>query len=183
MFGLKTLISVAVTLALAASTSAAPQELARRASPSKTVWVSSSSDHCMILPKTRESIGDSEHPGGMRSFCTKPYSSSQGKLNSGFWSEVHFKKTKKYAQLTGCINPKVQSTLLSNDDGGQYDSNGGDGGKGNPAGSVCLGYASYVEIVEPKARRACIRCCVNPNDCDISHDEDGCESVIPGNYC
>ena len=119
----------------------------------------------------------------MRSFCTKPYSSEQGKLNSGFWTEVHFKKTKKYAQLTGCINPKVQSTLVSNDDGGQYDSNGGDGGRGNPAGSVCLGYASYVELIEPKQRRACIRCCVNAGDCNINNDEDGCEQVIKGQYC
>ena len=183
MLSFKTILSAAVALGLISVVSAAPQELARRASPSKQVCGTSASHHCLILPKNRQTIGDSEHPGGMKSYCTKPYSSEQGKLNSGFWSEVHFKKTDKYAQLTGCINPKVQSTLVSNDDGGQYDSNGGDGGKGNPRGSVCLGYASYVEIVEPRDRRACIRCCHNPADCDISNDEAGCPAVIPGKYC
>ena len=183
MFACKTLISAALALGLVSVVSAAPQELARRTSPSNQVWVTSASDHCLILPKSKESIGDSERPGGTRSFCTKPYSSEQGKINSGFWTEVHFRKTDKFAQLTGCINPHVQSTLRANDDGGQYDSNGGDGGKGNPRNSVCLGYASYVEIVEPKDRRACIRCCHNPSDCNIWNDEDGCESVIPGKYC
>ncbi|WFD18504.1 hypothetical protein MCAP1_000708 [Malassezia caprae] len=167
---------------VAAAVVAAPSNLARRTSPDNQVWVTSSSDYCLILPRHRESIGDSESTGRMRSFCSKPYDSSQGQINSGFWKEVHFKKTRNYVQLTGCINPKVQSTLLSNDEGGQYDSNG-NGGRGNPEGSVCLGYSSYVELVEPTDGRACIRCCVDDKYCDVSQDESGCEAVIPGQYC
>lgn len=125
---------------LASIATAAPME--RRAAPDNQVWVTSVADHCLILPRHRMSIGDSESPGNMRSFCTKPYSSSQGQLSSNFWKKAHFKKTDSYVQLTGCINPSAQSTLLSDDDGGQYDSNGGEGGRGNPEGSVCLGYAS-----------------------------------------
>lgn len=41
--------------------------------------------------------------------------------------------------VTGCIRPEKLSRLNTNDPGGQYDSSGGAGGKGNPAGSVCLG--------------------------------------------
>ncbi|KAF7316548.1 hypothetical protein MIND_00174100 [Mycena indigotica] len=67
--------------------------------------------------------------------------------------------------VTGCINPTLVDRLNPGDDGGQYDSSGGDGGHGNPAGSVCLGYNHYVEIVEPAGNRACIRCCNNPADC------------------
>ena len=46
----------------------------------------------------------------------------------------------------------------------------------------CLGYSSYVELVEPAGNRACIRCCYDPSDCDVSQDEAGCETVIPGKY-
>lgn len=183
MVSFKTCFSAAVVTVLATIVAAAPSEVARRATPDNQVWVTSAADHCLILPRHKMSIGDSEQPGGMKSFCTKPYSNVQGQLASNFWSEVHFKKTKHYVQLTGCINPSVQKTLLSKDGGGQYDSNGGDGGRGNPEGSVCLGYASYVELVEPSDRRACIRCCVDPKYCDVGHDEDGCPSVIPGQYC
>ncbi|WFD29872.1 hypothetical protein MSPP1_000886 [Malassezia sp. CBS 17886] len=176
------LLATSVAAGMIAFVSAAPS-LAPRTSPGNQVWITSGSDHCLILPKHNMTIGDSEKPGGTKSFCTKPYDSSQGKLHSDFWSEVHYKKTKKYAQLTGCIKPSVQSTLQSDDDGGQYDSNGGDGGKGNPRNSVCIGYAAYVELVEPAAKRACIRCCVDPSDCNVANDEDGCADVIPGRYC
>lgn len=176
------IFSAAFVASLASVVFAAPSALERRAAPDNTVWVTSVADHCLILPRHKMSVGDSESPGNMRSFCTKPYSSKQGQLASDFWTKAHFKKTDKYVQITGCINPKVQSTLLSNDEGGQYDSNGGEGGRGNPAGSVCLGYSSYVELVEPAGNRACIRCCYDPSDCDVSQDEAGCETVIPGKY-
>ena len=42
---------------------------------------------------------------------------------------------------------------------------GGAGGKGNPQGSQCLGYKHYVELVEPAANRACIKCCDDAADC------------------
>ncbi|KAL4401331.1 hypothetical protein ACI68E_000968 [Malassezia pachydermatis] len=183
MVSTKFCFSAALMGVLASMVAAAPSNIARRTTPDNQVWVTSVADHCMILPRHKMSIGDSEQPGGMKSYCTKPYDKSQGHLASDFWSEVHFKKTKHYVQLTGCIRPEVQSTLLRKDDGGQYDSNGGDGGRGNPRDSVCLGYSSYVELVEPTARRACIRCCVDDKYCNVNNDEDGCESVIPGQYC
>jgi hypothetical protein len=48
--------------------------------------------------------------------------------------------------VTGCIT-KDFSQLNPHDGGGQYDSSGGAGGKGNPKGSVCTGYNHYVEVV------------------------------------
>ena len=76
--------------------------------------------------------------------------------------------------VTGCIRPSHLSRLNPNDAGGQYDSSGGAGGKGNPQGSQCLGnpqgsqclgYKHYVELVEPAGPRACIKCCDDPADC------------------
>jgi hypothetical protein len=71
------------------------------------------------------------------------------------------------ALVTGCIRPETLDRLNSNDGGGQYDSSGGAGGQGNPAGSKCLGYNHYVELVEPDANRACIKCCDVFADCPL----------------
>ena len=53
---------------------------------------------------------------------------------------------------------------------------------GNPQGSICLGYNHYVELVEPRGPRACIKCCDDPADCPVNQDTLGCPTVIPGNY-
>lgn len=94
------------------------------------------------------------------------------------------------------------SQLNNDDGGGQYDSSGGAGGRGNPAGSVCSGYvqfsvaemklaltvpfndryAHYVQIIEPDVSRACIRCCQHTKDCPTNKDTAGCPAVIPGTY-
>ena len=50
------------------------------------------------------------------------------------------------SSVTGCIRPATLDRLNPNDAGGQYDSSGGVGGKGNPQGSVCEGYNHYVEV-------------------------------------
>jgi len=84
--------------------------------------------------------------------------------------------------VTGCIRPEKLSRLNPNDAGGQYDSSGGAGGHGNPQGSICLGYNHYVELVEPRGPRACIKCCDDPADCPTNKDTQGCPNVIPGNY-
>ena len=41
-------------------------------------------------------IGDSEHPGGMKTYCTPAgrYDSRQGQLPGDFWSNVEFKTGK-----------------------------------------------------------------------------------------
>jgi hypothetical protein len=117
-------------------------------------------------------IGDSEYPGGMKTYCSPAgrYSSQQGQLPAQFWSNVAFKtgngpSGKRYAQreisfvslettretdtirveVTGCIRPELLSRLNPGDEGGQYDSSGGAGGQGNPAGSVCLGRVLYMQ--------------------------------------
>ncbi|KAF9007476.1 hypothetical protein BDQ17DRAFT_1350709 [Cyathus striatus] len=143
------------------------------------VYVTDASKFCMIMPRNANTnIGDSEYPGGTKTYCQLP---------ADFWSNVAFKsgtssRGARYAQLTGCIRPEKLSRLNANDGGGQYDSSGGDGGKGNPQGSVCVGYKHYVELVEPDAKRACIKCCDNYDDCPLNKDTSGCPTVVPGNY-
>ncbi|KAF7377966.1 Allergen protein [Mycena sanguinolenta] len=164
--------------------------LEARAAADNTVYVTSTDKFCMIMPRTpHTNIGDSEHPGGMQSYCSPNgrYDSSQGELPAQFWSNVAFKSGsgkngKRYAQLTGCIQPELLDRLNPDDSGGQYDSSGGAGGTGNPQGSVCLGYQHYVELVEPAGPRACIKCCDDPTDCPTNKDTQGCPDVIPGNY-
>ncbi|KAF8608157.1 hypothetical protein BDV93DRAFT_519219 [Ceratobasidium sp. AG-I] len=176
------LVALSATLALASP-------LIPRASPDNTVVVSSTSKYCLIMPrKAHTNIGDSESTGQMQSYCTASArtSNAQGLLPNGFFTKATFKsgtgKTgKKYVQITGRIQ-KNFSQLNNNDGGGQYDSSGGAGGKGNPRGSVCTGYAHYVQIIEPDVSRACIRCCQDTKDCPTNKDTAGCPAVIPGTY-
>ncbi|KAG6828932.1 hypothetical protein H0H93_014667, partial [Arthromyces matolae] len=91
-------------------------------------------------------IGDSEHANGEKTYCSASArtSSQQGLLPNGFWSNVQYttgrgRRGGGYKQLTGCIRPQLVDRLNSGDMGGQYDSNGGIDGKGNPAGSKCVG--------------------------------------------
>jgi len=140
------------------------------------------------------------------------YSPQQGELPANFWRNVEFRTGYgagggRYAQrklhftippspvpalmadyptfrstVTGCIRPEGVDRLNPDDAGGQYDSSGGAGGLGNPQGSICLGYNHYVELVEPRGPRACIKCCDDPNDCPTNKDTSGCPAVISGNY-
>ncbi|KAF8608158.1 hypothetical protein BDV93DRAFT_466432 [Ceratobasidium sp. AG-I] len=175
-------VVLSATLALASP-------LVPRAAPDNTVLVSSTTKFCMIMPrKAHTTIGNSESPGQMRSYCSASArtSNAQGLFPAKFWTKVTYKsgtgKTgKKYVQLTGRIM-KGFSQLVDSDGGGQYDSSGGAGGKGNPQGSVCTGYAHYVQIVEPDVSRACIRCCQDTKDCRLDKDTSGCPVVVPGTY-
>ncbi|EUC55074.1 cytochrome P450 family protein, partial [Rhizoctonia solani AG-3 Rhs1AP] len=146
---------------------------------------------CMILPRYEHiDVGASEYPGGMKTFCSPNGifdRNLQGENPQDFWSNVEMSTAPgvngaRRVQLTGCIRPELSSQLNPGDGGGQYDSSGGEGGLGNPQGSVCLGYNHYVELVEPAGRRACIRCCDDPADCPLTMDTLGCQTVIPGNY-
>ncbi|KAF8333883.1 hypothetical protein F5887DRAFT_1273621 [Amanita rubescens] len=137
------------------------------------VYVTNANKFCQ--PHT--DIGVSEQPGGTKTYCSP----------AGRYSNVEFKSGRsstggRYAQLTGCIRPGHLSRLNVNDVGGQYDSSGGLGGRGNPRDSVCLGYNHYVELVEPAGPRACIKCCDDPRDCPVNKDTQGCPQVIKGNY-
>ncbi|CEL52572.1 hypothetical protein RSOLAG1IB_05777 [Rhizoctonia solani AG-1 IB] len=180
------LLSALALLACSALGFASP--LQSRAAPDNTVLIRSESDYCLILPRRAgATVGESETPGGMQAFCSPSAQSdpSQGKLPTDFWRSVTLARGtgasgQSWVQLTGCIN--VFSQLNSNDGGGQYDSSGGDGGRGNPEGSACEGYNHYVELLEPGSNRACLRCCQDYNDCPLSMDTSGCPAVIPGNY-
>lgn len=55
-----------------------------------------------------------------------------------FLTPVHAKLLTP-AQVTGCIRPETLDRLNPRDAGGQYDSSGGAGGRGNPVGSKCTG--------------------------------------------
>ncbi|KAJ7495525.1 hypothetical protein FB451DRAFT_1020089 [Mycena latifolia] len=161
-----------------------------RAADDNIVSITDEKKFCMIMPRSAHTnIGDSERPGGMKTYCSSEgrYSSEQGLLPDNFWSDVAFKMGTgknggKYAQLTGCIHPDQFSQLNAGDYGGQYDSSGGVKGRGNPEGSVCIGYNHYIELVEPSSPRACVRCCEDPADCPTSKDTQGCPNVIPGKY-
>ncbi|KAJ7635271.1 hypothetical protein FB45DRAFT_1057141 [Roridomyces roridus] len=187
---LRSLFLVSVLSVTAPASPSSLNTLHSRAAADNTVSITSSDDFCMIIPRNpHTNIGDSEHPGGMQTFCSSAghYSSRQGTLPNNFWSNVAFKKGVgagggKFVQLTGCIQPKTCTQLNPTDDGGQYDSSGGEGGRGNPEGSTCIGYNHYVEIVEPGENRACIRCCDDPADCLTSQDTSGCPDVIAGDY-
>ncbi|KAK7461938.1 hypothetical protein VKT23_008370 [Stygiomarasmius scandens] len=182
------LFSVAL---LSGFTAAVPSNtLEARQNADNIVYVTDAQTFCMIMPRDpHTNIGDSEHPGGMKTYCSPngKYSSDQGELPGNFWSNVDFQtgtssRGARFAQLTGCIRPELVDRLNPDDGGGQYDSSGGANGQGNPEGSVCLGYNHYVELVEPGANRACIKCCDNFNDCPVDRDTQGCPSVISGNY-
>jgi len=161
--------------------------LVARQDPQNLVYITSAEVFCMIMPRDpHTNIGDSEHPGGMQTYCSYP-NPSQGQLPPDFWRNVEFVAGTgpgggRYVQLTGCIRPEKVSQLNPDDAGGQYDSSGGVNGLGNPQGSVCLDYNHYVELVEPRGPRACIKCCDDPNDCPTNKDTQGCPTVIPGNY-
>ncbi|KAE8212290.1 hypothetical protein CF327_g4060 [Tilletia walkeri] len=178
-------LSIAATVAAASAST--NQTLGARAPWADTIWINGPDDFCMIMPKTRMTIGDSEYPGGTRSYCTKPANPAQGQIPAGLWkrkwvSKARGKSGARQIQITGCINPSASKRLIPSDGGGQYDSHGGEGGLGNPRGSVCKGYKVFVELVEPDVGRACIRCCDNPRDCPLQYDLEGCPKVIPGRY-
>lgn len=164
--------------------------LKARQAMDNTVHVTDANSFCMIMPRNpHTNIGDSEHAGGMKTYCSPAGRSSpqQGQLPPAFWRNVDFKSGKgknggRYKQLTGCIRPELLKRLNPDDSGGQYDSSGGAGGRGNPEGSKCLGYNHYVEFVEPAGPRACIKCCDDPADCPTNKDTQGCPNVIQGNY-
>ncbi|KAG9049455.1 hypothetical protein FS837_010259 [Tulasnella sp. UAMH 9824] len=176
---------VIVASLLASTATARPTK--RAPAPDNIVLINSADDYCLVMPKSPGTdIGASEFPGGTQTFCTNPTDPSQGTIPPGFFNAVYAEGTGvnggRYVQLTGSINPGLIDRLNPADAGGQYDSDGGDGGNGNPIGSECEGFNSYVELIEPAGPRACIRCCMDPADCPVTMDTAGCPSVIPGAY-
>ncbi|KAG6887162.1 hypothetical protein C0992_000365 [Termitomyces sp. T32_za158] len=131
----------------ACASASAPGAVEARQALDNIVLINNANSYCLILPRNpRTNIGDSERPGGERTYCSASArrSSQQGLLPNQFWRKVDYrtgkgKNGKRYAQLTGCIRPGLVDRLNPNDAGGQYDSDGGMNGRGNPAGSKCIG--------------------------------------------
>ncbi|KAF8707248.1 hypothetical protein AX14_013670 [Amanita brunnescens Koide BX004] len=180
------------TLALvwAGTTLAGILRMRQDSNTTNIVKITSTNDHCIIVPRDpHTNIGDSEYSGGETTYCTSAGRTSpdQGTLPDNFWKNVESKTDNgvngnRFIQLTGCINPDSLDRLNADDDGGQYDSSGGPDGQGNPQGSMCIGFKSYVQLIEPSASRACIRCCEDDDDCPTNKDRTGCTNVIAGNY-
>ncbi|GAB1526585.1 hypothetical protein RhiTH_009753 [Rhizoctonia solani] len=87
-----TLLSIAA-LAIGALAAPGSSHLEARAAPDNTVYVTDQNKYCMIMPRdAHTNIGDSEHPGGMKTYCSSSgrYDNSQGKLPDNFWSNIAF---------------------------------------------------------------------------------------------
>ncbi|KAH6909789.1 hypothetical protein BKA70DRAFT_176202 [Coprinopsis sp. MPI-PUGE-AT-0042] len=184
------LLAIFYLLKLVIAVPAGRRHRQRAVAPDNVVSINGPDNYCLIVPKEEHTeIGESEQPGGTTTYCSSNarYDDTQGEIPAGFWSQVdHATRSgvngNRYTQLTGCINPEVLDRLSADDEGGQYDSSGGSEGIGNPEYSVCTGYSHYVELIEPLAQRACIRCCDDPDDCPTKLDTLGCPAVIPGAY-
>ncbi|CAJ0754497.1 10350_t:CDS:1 [Entrophospora sp. SA101] len=135
---------------------------------------------CIYLPP--EAGGDiAGHEDDAVPFCnTTTPTGVKGTVNlfpDGFIVSSHFSTGDGFVQYTGKINPSAYS-LDSNDEGGQYDS------VGAPPGAQCVGngFVKFVNLIEPKDERFCIRCCSDKSQCDTSKSTAGCPDIIPGDY-
>lgn len=101
---------------------------------------------CLILPEHKMDIGASEYDGGAGSYCIDPKKNGQRQLPQGIWKNggpfvVRGSDNGDYIQLTGTFDADMVPVLNPHDagGGGQYDSNGGSDGRGNPRDSRCKG--------------------------------------------
>ncbi|KAF9376163.1 hypothetical protein CPC16_000328 [Podila verticillata] len=112
-------------------------------------------------------------------FCTQPNvagATGAKVFPANFIVSAHYQKniTAGWVQTTGLLNPEVYGMSMT-DDGGQYDVKA-------PMGASCAGYTSFVNLIEPSSSRYCIRCCMNPLDCNVKISERGCRRIVPGYY-
>jgi len=151
---------------------------------STTVHVNDVANFAILLPRdSRTSIGDSEVDA--QSYCFgSDGCKGQPMLAPGFITaadvQVGGSGDGRFIQVTGCIDPTAMG-LSESDEGGQYDVR-------FPNGAQCTfgGYGkSFIEQVEPAARRFCLRCCFSADDqtnCNSHNDEAGCVTAVPGKY-
>nr|CAG8494062.1 9214_t:CDS:1 [Entrophospora candida]CAG8635841.1 36_t:CDS:1 [Entrophospora candida] len=135
---------------------------------------------CTYLPpKAGGNIAD--HEDDAVPFCnTTTPTGVTGTVNlipDGFIVSSNFLAGDGFVQYTGKINPSAYS-LDPNDEGGQYDS------VGAPPGAKCVGndFVKFVNLIEPKDERFCIRCCSDKSKCNTSKSTAGCPDIIPGDY-
>ncbi|RDB14970.1 hypothetical protein Hypma_016177 [Hypsizygus marmoreus] len=155
-------------------------------SPTRTVHVTDQSNFSLLVPNTPgELISDAESDGV--SYCSPGAKSSSetcsNALPAGFITAaaVNHSDDGAYVQVTGCIDPSKFPNIDPKDAGGQFDVR-------FPNGAQCTfgGYgASFIEQIEPSAKRFCLRCCASANDqvnCNSHKDRQGCPAAIPGVY-
>ncbi|KAI5121778.1 hypothetical protein M0805_009589 [Coniferiporia weirii] len=150
------------------------------ASPQMTVHITDENDFALLLPTNpNELISDSESEAS--AYCT--LAGCANTLPEGFITAAAVSSANdnsSWIQITGCLDP-TKSQLSQTDDGGQYDVR-------FPNGALCTfgGYgASFIEQVEPAAKRFCLRCCSSANDqtnCNSHQDRAGCLVAVPGIY-
>ncbi|CAG8532948.1 3893_t:CDS:1 [Acaulospora colombiana] len=141
-----------------------------------TATLEDGSVFCSFLPP--DYGGDiSGSEGDAVAFCNTPSPNAPGAriFPDGFIRSYHFNTSDGYIQVTGTINRDAYGLKIS-DEGGQYDS------VGSPPHAACANYDKFVNLVEPDVELFCIRCCTDTSQCDTSHSQDGCRSVIPGDY-
>jgi hypothetical protein len=157
--------------ALAVAVSGLP--VAKRGSGA-AIKVQSDSKFCFYLPPHRGgNIADSEN-NAVPACTDTSLASGSIQFPSGFIQSAHYVSTSGYVQVTGRID-RSKYGLKASDGGGQMDN------LDLPKGT-CNGYKHFVNLVEPDANVYCIRCCKDSDDCNLGKSQDGCESVVPGNY-
>ncbi|KAF9943105.1 hypothetical protein BGZ75_008890 [Mortierella antarctica] len=173
---LKVVLAAMLMALIATAAMAAPKKEKGMATNRRAVAIRNQSEFCMFLPPPGQKVSAAEDRG--IAFCTKakiPGASDQV-LPRGFIQSAHFitNKAKGYVQVTGRMDSRKYK-FRKNDDGGQYDLKA-------PRGSMCVGYSSFVQLIEPDANIYCIRCCKNKADCPVNKSTYGCKKVLPGSY-
>ncbi|RUS32503.1 hypothetical protein BC938DRAFT_475223, partial [Jimgerdemannia flammicorona] len=177
---MRSIFTFSAILALAIVASAKPVAKAAKKTTTSTTAIGGTAaiedinNFCFFLPPA---------PGGDISlseinavpFCTQSMANSQNAkiFPDGFITAAHLVKTAKYVQVTGLLDISKYN-LSSKDQGGQYDMKA-------PAGALCHGYTSFVNLVEPSTSDFCIRCC-NGDDCPVGRSSAGCWRLVPGDY-
>ncbi|KAI0266247.1 hypothetical protein BC834DRAFT_876224 [Gloeopeniophorella convolvens] len=152
-------------------------------SPATTVHITTAKDFALLLPtQPGELVSDAEADG--QAYCT-PESASDSchfTMPEGLITASSMQQSDdgSWIQVTGCLDAS-KFHFDPNDSGGQMDVR-------FPNGAQCTfgGYgASFIELVEPRLNRFCLRCCSSANDqvnCNSHQDRLGCENAVPGQY-
>ncbi|KAG0098841.1 hypothetical protein BGZ93_010223 [Podila epicladia] len=152
---------------------------ARDPIPGYIAAIASPEAFCFLLPPDPKAETVAEAEDHAIAFCTQPNvpgATGAKVFPDNFIVSAHYKKntTAGWVQATGLLNPEVYGMSMT-DDGGQYDVKA-------PGGASCAGYNSFVNLIEPSSSRYCIRCCMDPLDCNVKISERGCRRIVPGYY-
>ncbi|OZJ03231.1 hypothetical protein BZG36_03449 [Bifiguratus adelaidae] len=156
--------------------------------PGKIIELKSASTFCGFLPPDpRGAVAPQE--GVAKAFCTnqqalKDTQGLTGNIYPTGWirsAKYVANATAGWVQVTGQINRDAYKNakgqhLSPTDGGGQYDPT-------STKGAVCLGYNTFLHLLEPDSGVYCIRCCQSDIDCWTGTSTQGCRHLIPAdNY-